>query len=324
MHRAYHPPQRDPRRQPPGLGWRRALAAAAGVLALLYLSTAVYSVPANQRVIVRRFGRVLTDIQAPGLHLGLPYGLDRRSQIKMSELKRVAVGMDLTQQELGRSGEPQLAECLTGDRNLICISAVVQYCVSDAPAYLFHAANVPALVEDSASAALTTIIAGMAVDDVFTSQRVLVQDGVRKAAQAALNSYGAGVLIMSVTLDSVLPPRDEGVRRAFSDVTAAREDQQRAINDAEGYRNQLEPQTAGEVQRIAAEAQGYAGALAKQSQGDVERFQQMAAQLAGCRDLALRRLILETLEEVLPRLKKIVVDPRGGRQVDLGLFEDEP
>jgi membrane protease subunit HflK len=315
MHRAYHPaPPAAPRRRVPWLKlfpW----------LALVYLATGFYTVQTNEQAVVRRCGKFLPQIQTSGLHFGLPYGIDRVDRLKMFEQKRVAVGMSLSDRVLGRQSLPQQSECLTGDRNLILVSAVIQYHIEDPKAYLLKVKNVDAAVANTAAASLASVISGMNVDDVLTVERLAIQGRVLKTTQESMDRYGAGVKLDAVSLEGVAPPQE--VAEAFRDVTAAREDKQRAINEAEGYRNRLIPQARGEAQRIQLEAEGYADETVTKAQGDASRFSQMAAQLAasGNRALTFKRLVLETMEQIFPRLNKVIVDEDSSNPVDLGLIE---
>lgn len=290
-------------------------------LALGYLATGFYSVQPNERAVVRRCGKALPGLRGPGLHVGLPYGIDRVSRLKMFELKRVGVGIGLTDRALGRRTEPRRAEGLTGDRNLILISAIVQYRIADARAYLFNVSDVPALVKDVAASALSSVIASMNVDDVLTVQRIAIQNEVMQVSQAALNRCGAGVQVASVSLEGLAPPQE--VARAFRDVTSAREDRQRAINEAQGYANRLVPQARGEAQRLLLEAEAFSSEVVQEAEGDAERFRKIVGALSDGRELTAKRLILETMEDVLPRLKKVVVDGDANKNLDLGLIEAE-
>lgn len=292
-------------------------------LLLAYVATGLYSVKTNESAVIRRCGKVLSQIQSPGLHFGLPWPIDRVDKLQMLELKRVVVGEGATDRTLGRQTDPQQAERLTGDRNLIMVSAVVQYRIENAPAYLFNVADVPKLIESVASSALSDAIAGMAVDDVFTVQRVAVQDMVLSATQAAVEAHRVGARVTSVSLEGVTPPQE--VADAFRDVTSAREDGHRKINEAEAYANSQAELTKGDVQRIQLDAAGFAGETTTKAQGDADRFTKTISQLSSAsRDLTARRLILETIEEVLPRMKKVVVDGRAGDALDLGLIEEQP
>ena len=127
--------------------------------------------------------------------------------------------------------------------------------------------------------------------------------------------------IRSVTLETVRPPQE--VDEAFRDVTSAREDRQRTINEAQGYAAALLPSARGEAERIRLEAEGYAAETVERARGEADRFERVVAQLGTGRDVTIERLILETLEEVLPRIKKIVLDEQAKKQIDLGVIEDQ-
>ena len=312
MHRAYQPNLKRRKRRVRWLALMPWLVA-------VYLVTGFYAVEPNERAVVRRCGKALDTLGMPGLHFGFPYGIDRVTRLKVLERKRVGVGITLAERSQGRAAQLEEAERLSGDRNLIRVSAIVQYRIADPKAYLFNVADVPALVSSAASSALTSVVTSMGVDDVLTVQRLAIQDEVKQATQAALDRYEAGVEVTSVSLEEVAAPED--VRQAFHDVTAAREDMQRTINEAEGYANRLIPQARGEAHRIRLESEAYRDAVVQKARGDAESFTKIAAEVTGNRRLTVKRLILETMEKVLPRLKKIVLDDHAGGGVDLGLIE---
>jgi len=316
MHRPYEPPSDVPTRPIRWIGllpW----------LVVAYLATGLYTVETNQQAVVRRFGRALPELRGPGLKLGLPYGFDRVDRLKLSEPKRVAVNTSLADRALGRLSEPLLAECLTGDRNLIQIPAIVQYQIADPEAYLFRAADVPALVRSATAAGITAVVSSTSVDDVLTVERRTVRTRVIARAQKLLDRYGVGVRVTAVSLEGMSPP--EEVADAFRDVNNARWDRDRAINDAEAYVRRVLPQARGEARRILLEAEGYYDQTVQRARGDAQRFAKMAAEATGHgRRLTAVRLILETMEEVLPRLNKVILDAEAGRQLDLGLFEEMP
>ena len=309
-----------------GFGWRRAIYFLALAVLVGWTVSGVYIVEPNERAVVWRFGRILPETRPPGLHVGLPYGLDRVTRLKMYEQKRVGVGLGLEDRNLGRAAEPRRAECLAGDRNLIEVSAVIQYEIVDARAYLVRAGDVAATIEDMATAGLSSQIASRAVDDIFTTGRAEIQRNVLAAVKDRLarlekDSLGIGVQINSVTLEAVAPPSE--VEPAFRDVVAAREDRQRAVNEAQGYAAASLPVARGEAERIRLEAEGAAADTIERARGEAARFDAMLAELTAGRQLTVRRLVLETLEEVLPRLKKIVVEEQSDKPIDLGILEDQ-
>jgi modulator of FtsH protease HflK len=330
MHRKYVPDEHEHHHghghgSGPGLPrWLLPLAVAAALVA--WAATSVYVVQPNERAVVWRCGKIVAE-SGPGIHLGFPYGIDRITRLKMFEQKMVGIGQDLNDRDRGRAADPRRAECLTGDRNLIAVPAIVQYDIVHAKDYLSRTGDVSAMIENLTRAALSTVVASMPVDDVFTVGRLEIQQKVlaavkQRLAQLDKDGQGLGVQINSMTLQEVLPPGE--VKDAFGDVLAAREDRQRAINEAEGYANALLPTARGEAERVRLLAEGYKVQVVKQSRGEADRFNNMVAKLSRGRALTVKRLVLETLEEVLPRVKKVVLDQRAGKQLDLGLIQDEP
>jgi membrane protease subunit HflK len=290
------------------------------------MATGIYVVQPNERAVVWRCGRILAQPSLPGIHWGLPWGIDRTTRLKVYEQKRVGIGLSLDDRNLGRDVALRRAECLAGDRNLIAISAVVQYDILDAKAYLTCAANVPAVIENLATAELSAAIASRDVDEILTLGRLEIQQQVAAALKERLARWrregrGLGVQINSVTLEAVRPPQE--VDEAFRDVISAREDRQRVVNEAQGFAAALLPGARGEARRIRLQAEGAAAETVQRARGEADRFERLVAQLGRGRELTARRLILETLEEVLPKLNKIVLDDRTQKQIDLGVIEDQ-
>jgi len=284
-----------------------------------YALTGLYTIRPGEQGIVRRCGQMQPILRAPGLHLGLPWGIDRVTRIKPRLTERVGVRMDLAERTLGRPSDPLQAQCMTGDRNLVSIPAVVQYRIDDPKAYLFNVANVSELVSNATSAALSSVAAGMCVDDVLTTHRLAIQNEVRQRAQSMLTDrYTAGVTMLSVSLEGGGPPAE--VADAFRDVARARGDAERAKNEARGYANRVLPEAEGQAERIVMEAEGYRDESVEIARGDTDRFRQIATTVKPHRGLAETRLILETMEQVLPGVRKIVLDT-GDARLDLGLIE---
>lgn len=333
MHRAYHPPPQRPKKR---FRWWRLLP----WLAVAYALTGFYSVQPNERAVVRRCGKVLPQVSEPGLHFGFPYGIDRVVKVRVQEQKQVGVGMSRLgrsskeaasqsgvginqwSRALGREIQPQQAECLTGDSNVILLSANVQYQIEDVHRYLFGTGDVPVLVENAVAGALCGEVSKMEVDDILTTRRGWLQTEVQRHAQDTLDRYEAGVRITSVLLDERTGPPQE-VANAFRDVTAAREDCQRAINEAEGYAARLRQSAEADADSLLQQAEAFAQKTTLLAESGAERFRLLQAELAKGRELTVRRLILETMEEVLPRMKKIVSDREASESVDLSIMQPE-
>ena len=275
---------------------------------LAWTATGVYIVPADQQAVVTRFGRVVEPRVLPGLHVAWPWPVDRVARLKVRQLQRAVIGGDVTDSVLGRT-EPLKSQFLTGDQNLIHMRTVVQYSVGVPADYLFRANSVEALIGAVVEAELARAAARLGVDDILTTGKARLQEEVRASAQRRLNDLRAGVLISTINVESVVPPAEAA--DAFRDVASARADSSRIVNESHGYRNDVVPRARGEAQQMIQAAQGHRQRVMNQALGDTERFRQVAAEYEKASQVNGRRLYVETLEQVLPRIRKVFVDKNG-------------
>lgn len=286
----------------------------AGLAIATWGMTGFYTVQPNEQAVVQRMGRMLRELRGPGLHLGLPVGLDRVTRLRMQELRRVAIGPTQAVRDMGRTGGPE-AEHLTGDRNLVRIAGVVQYRIGDPRAYLFRVADPGVLLGSLAAAALGQEVALMDVDSLLTIARPALQDTVRRHTQAAAERLGLGVVVVGVSLEDIAPPAE--VAEAFRDVVAAREDRQRAINEAQGYASRLLPRARGEANQILAAARGEAEDRVLRARGEAAAYLAIWERYRADPRTTALRLAFEAVEEILPRLRVIFLDDDVRRQLDI-------
>jgi len=139
--------------------------------------------------------------------------------------------------------------------------------------------------------------------------------------QEILDKYGAGIQVVAVQLQDVSPP--EQVLGAFKDVASAKEDKNRMINQAEGYRNDLIPKARGEAEARIRNAEGFKQARTKRAEGDVAKFKSMLKEYRKAKNITKKRLYLETMEEILPGVEKVIV-PDGDNGNVLNLLNLNP
>jgi len=283
---------------------RRILLAALAV----YLLSGLYIVPADQQAVVVRFGRVVEPRVFPGIHYALPWPIDRVWRLKVRQLQRFVIGGDATDSVLGRL-QPLASQFLTGDQNIIHMRVAVQYSVGVPVDYLFRTGDVPRLLGAAVESELARRIAGRHVDAVLTTEKPAIQEEVRGAAQRLVNDYGLGVLIASVNIENAVPPPEAA--DAFRDVAGARADAARIVNEAQGYANGVIPRARGEAQQLIESAHAHRLRKINEAQGDAARFTQVAGEYARAADVNGRRLYAETMEQILPRIRKLIVDSRG-------------
>ncbi len=293
----------------------------ATLLFLAYLASGLAVVGQDEVGVVRRFGAVVREPWEPGLHWGLPRGLGRVDRVKVGQARSLTVGAPGSNAApLSRSPDPEGDDRLTGDRNLVAAEATLQYRVSDPVAYLFAADSVDAALALATESALTHALARRGVDDVLTTGRAEVAEAMQGAIQGEADRAGLGVSIRAVRLGRVAPP--VAVAPAFADADRARSDRRQAVTRAEEHRERAEADARGRSREIADRAAARVDRASRVARGEADRFAKVLAESSKAPDATRRRLYLELLADLLPRLGRKVVVGRG-EAVDLSLFADE-
>ncbi len=296
-----------------------ALAIALG----LYLLSGTYVVPPRQVAVVQHFGKVTNPQAPPGLHWRAPWPMGRVQLVNRLESRRVTVGAGLETELMKTSAPSTVSQFLTGDENIINLTMVVQYHVEDPVAYLFAAEDVDKLVAAAVSKALTRAVAETDVDSVLTVGRVAIQQRVlQEARETVLGEYGLGVTLDTAQITVAAPPPE--VADAFRAVQDAREDRERIINLAETYAMDVIPRAQGEADRMLREAEAYKQQVVEMARGEAERFTKLVKEYRKAPTVTRKRLLAEMAEEVLPKLRVIVVDDEGGlHPIDLNVLRRE-
>lgn len=285
----------------------------------LYLLSGVYIVGSDEVGVVRLFGRVWQRRVPSGLHYRPPFPFTKLDKVKIRQVRRITVGMEAPDVVVGRQANPLQAQFLTGDQNIILVRAVVQYTIRDPVRFLFTAADPEGIISKVIEAALASEIAQIPVDEVMTTGKIAIQNRVRQKAQQWLNDIG--VSIAAVTIEKVAPP--DPVKDAFEAVTQARQTRHRLTLEAQSYANAIIPKARGEAQKLINEAIAYRDKRIAEAKGEAERFLALLAEYRKAKDVTSARLYLEAMEELLPKIKKVIVDPRGG-QLDISMVQRQP
>ena len=281
---------------------------AAYAAASIWLLTSVFLVAADQQAVVTRFGKVVEPRVLPGIHLALPWPIERVTKLKVQQLRRLVVGGDLPDSVLGRA-QPLASQFLTGDQNIINLRVAVQYTVGVPADYLYGAQDAEKAAGAAVEAELARRIAARTVDAILTTEKAAIQDEVRAAAQKRINDYRAGVLLSTVNIESVTPPPEAS--DAFRDVASARADSVRIVNEAQGYSNDLLPRARGEARQMIEAASAYKQRKVNEAGGDAARFTQIEAEYSKAAVVTGDRLYVEAMEQILPRIRKLIVDRNG-------------
>ena len=289
---------------PPPALWAGVLA----LLAALWLLSGFYVVREGERGVVLRFGK-FASTATPGLRWHLPYPVERALKVNIGEIRTAEIGY---RGQIGARGESEVSQesqMLTADENIVDVKLAVQYRVKDAADYVFKVRDPDLTVAQVAESAIREVVGKSRMEFILTEGRDAVAQQVAVLLQETLDRYGTGIEVTSVNMQDAQPP--EPVQAAFFDAVKAREDEQRLINEAQAYRNEVIPRARGEVARIIADAEAYQGQTVARAEGDGARFEQIATQYRAAPQVTRQRLYLETMEQVLGRTPKVLLGGDG-------------
>jgi len=208
---------------------------------------------------------------------------------------------------------PEESLMLTGDENIVDVDFSVFWVINDAPDFLFNIQNPTGTVKAVAESTMREIIGQNDIQPVLTEQRQKNEEEVKALMQKTLDSYGAGIGITQVKMQKVDPPA--AVIDAFRDVQAARADQERARNEANSYANRVVPEAQGEAVSIRRESEAYRAQTVAEADGEATRFASIYDEYRNAEGVTRQRMFLETLERVLGKADKIIIDQEGGSGV---------
>jgi membrane protease subunit HflK len=288
-----------------GLGGGRGWLLGFAVILFLWLLSGFYRVEPDQEGIVLRWGAF--DRKAtPGLNYHLPSPIEEAITPTVTRVNRIEVGYR-TNSAVGRTTEvPEESLMLTGDENIVDINFTVFWLVKDAENFVFNIRNPELTVKAAAESAMREVMGHTEIASALAEGRGKIELDTQALAQGILDYYDAGLEITQVQLQKVDPPGP--VIDAFRDVQSAKIDQQRLVNEAESYRNDVVPRAHGDAARIAQESQAYKAQVVLQAQGDAARFQSVYQSYAASQDVTARRLYIETMETILKNTNKVVID----------------
>tara|TARA_B110000008_G_scaffold167958_1_gene167884 strand:- start:2566 stop:3531 length:966 start_codon:yes stop_codon:yes gene_type:complete len=274
-----------------------------GIALLLWMLTGIYVVGPDEVGVVQTFGKYSRAAQS-GLNYHFPFPFEKVSTPKVTEVKRIEIGF----RTVGKNQYQTITReslMLTGDENIVDAEMIVQYKIKDPVAYTFNFIEPELTVRQAAEASLRTVVGRNNIDEALTSGKFMIQEEAKELIQDILDKYNTGILVDAVQLQDVGPP--EQVVAAFKDVASAKEDKNRMINQAEGYRNDIIPKARGEAQAEIREAEGYKEARIARAEGDVSKFNSVLKEYRKSKEVTEIRMFLETAEEVLSNREKIIV-----------------
>ena len=292
---------------------RLIIVAIIGLLVLISLSSGFYKVDTEETGVLLRFGR-FNSFAEPGLHLKLPFGIDRAYKVKTGRVLKEEFGFRTVQAGVRTTYTKRNLEdeslTLTGDLNVSDIEWIVQYQIADPFKFLFRIHEPEATIRDLAEAMVRKVVGNSNVSEVLTTERAVLADSIQKGLQESLNGYDIGVRVVTVKFQDVNPP--DPVKAAFNEVNEAEQQKESLIFQAREQYNREVPKARGVARRTIQEAQGFAIERINQARGETSRFLALFTEYRKAPDVTRQRLYLETLEQVIPELDEVYIMDQDG------------
>jgi len=278
---------------------------------VIWLLTGTYMVGPDEVGVIRTFGEH-TRITQSGLNWHFPVPIETVNTPKVTEVKRVEIGFRTLRNGQYRTVEKE-SLMLTGDENIVDAEMIVQYKIKDPVAYLFNIVEPELTVREAAEASLRTVVGRNKIDETLTTGKFTIQEETKFQLQSILDLYESGIHVVAVQLQDVSPPKE--VIGAFKDVASAKEDKNRMVNQAEGYRNDLIPKARGEAEAMIRAAEGFRESRIKRAEGDAAKFTTILQEYRKAKSITEKRLYLETMEKVLPGIEKIIIPDKDSGNI---------
>ena len=265
------------------------------VIATVYLLSGIYIVNDGERGVVLQFGS-FHSITSPGPHW-VPRFIQKAEIVDVSKIR----------------SNQQKAVMLTEDENIVSVNFAIQYDVKDASDFIFNLRDPDETLNAAGESAIREVVGKNSMDFIITEGRESIAADTKGLLQRLLDEYQSGINVQTVNILEAQPP--EQVQDAFSDAIRAREDEQRYINEAEAYRNEIIPLARGEAKQIIEEAKAYKVKIIKSAEGEAIRFNNLYREYEKAPQVTRERLYIETVESVLANTSKVMIDVEGGNNL---------
>ena len=288
------------------------------LLLLLIAFSAFFQIDPEETGVITRFGKYVRSVE-PGLNVKLPF-IERVYKVPVERQQKLEFGFRTVRAgirtEYTRSGYTDESLMLTGDLNLADVEWVVQYRIDDAYKFLFKVRNPETSLRDISEAALRQIVGDRTVNEVLTVGRTEIAAKMEELVQQICKEYSLGIKIDQVVLQDVNPP--DPVKAAFNAVNQAQQEKETLINQAKSEYNKVIPKASGQAEETIQKAEGYATERVNNALGEAARFNAIYREYIKAPEVTKRRIYLETMESVLPKLgNKIITDEQGNNVLPL-------
>lgn len=290
-------------RQPGGDFSPRVAGLIALAVFLFWLASGFYIINEGHRGVVLRLG-AYNRTTTPGPNYHLPYPFETVEKVAVDSIRTEEIGVSGT---MVRGNNESLM--LTGDENIVDVKLDIQWNIKDPYAYLFNVRNSYGenTIKNVAESAVRSVVGSSTYTQAISGEgRAEIATQTHKLLQEIVDSYNMGVLITSIQIKPIDPPAE--VLNAFRDVQTARADKEREINQAQAYRNDIIPRAKGAAAKMVQESEAYRSEAVARAEGEANRFAAVYEQYKIAKDVTRQRMYIETMEEILTNIDKIIID----------------
>ncbi|CAM3412628.1 FtsH protease activity modulator HflK [Marinicrinis lubricantis] len=284
--------------------WKKLIIVGAIIIVIAVGYSMFYTVEEHERAAILTFGQY-SATEGPGLHFKLPYPLQEVVILPAEKTQKVHIGYREVNGQI--ESVPEESLMITGDENIVSADAVVEWKISNIEQYLYNIEDPEKFLRNAASASIRSVIGSNKLDYVITDGKTVIQTEVKSKLEELQLQYQTGIQIIDLKFQDIEPPEGE-VQQAFKEVTNAREEKNTKINDAQRYTNDKLPKARGEAQALLENAEGEKKSRILNAEGDVAQFNAIFEEYMKNPAVTEKRLILETLEQILPNAKIIITD----------------
>jgi membrane protease subunit HflK len=291
---------------PGGIGNGRAVLLVAAAILVFWAISGFYRVQPDEQGVELLFGKYVKTTQ-PGLNYWFPTPIGEVMRPKVTQTNQITVGFRGSGNNIREV--PAESHILAGDQNIADIQFVVQWRIRDAGSFLFNMRDPELTVKAAAESALREVVGRNPLQAVMTNQRDLIAQQSRELLQQIMDGYNAGVTILDLRIQKADPPKE--VIDAFNDVQRAKQDEERLRNEALAYRNDIVPRAKGEAARMVQNATAEKEKLVKEAEGQAARFTAFYQTYVANKDITVRRMYMEAMQDVLSKADKVIIDQNG-------------
>jgi len=284
-----------------------------GIIAVILLVGSIYQVSPEELGVILRFGKFVRTAD-PGLHFKLPLGIEKLTKVPVQRQLKLEFGFRTTRPGIRSEYRvtPETAReavMLTGDLNVVIVEWIVQYKIKDAYKFLFKIRNPEDTFRYMNEAIVRRIVGDNSVDEVITVGRARIASEAKDELQQLCDLYEIGIDVNQLIFQDINPP--DPVKPSFNEVNESLQEKERKINEAWSDYNQEIPRASGEAEQVLRASEGYATERVNRAAGDAALFSSVYREYARAPLVTRKRLYIETLNDILPKIKKkIIVDEK--------------